>query len=93
MVREEREKQSREVQADTAYNHHLLQEHVQAEEQLGAGRAVTPDADHVEQQALLELEDTAARLRRERDTLRNTLNYLTAASAVKDVFPSSPSSG
>ncbi|XBI54634.1 hypothetical protein VPH35_036614 [Triticum aestivum] len=46
-----------------------------------------------EQQALLELEDTAARLRRERDTLRNTLNYLTAASAVKDVFPSSPSSG
>jgi hypothetical protein len=46
-----------------------------------------------EQQALLELEDTATRLRRERDTLRNTLNYLTAASAVKDVFPSSPSSG
>ncbi|XP_008660795.1 uncharacterized protein [Zea mays] len=46
-----------------------------------------------EQQALLELEDTAARLRRERDTLRNTLNYLTTASAVKDAFPSSPSSG
>ncbi|RLN36216.1 uncharacterized protein C2845_PM03G08090 [Panicum miliaceum] len=46
-----------------------------------------------EQQALLELEDTAARLRRERDTLRNTLNYLTAASAVKDAFPPSPSSG
>ncbi|KAG0490925.1 hypothetical protein HPP92_007788 [Vanilla planifolia] len=45
-----------------------------------------------EQQALLELEDTATRLRRERDTLRNTLNYLTAASAVKDAFPSSPSS-
>ncbi|KAF2562111.1 hypothetical protein F2Q70_00016106 [Brassica cretica] len=42
-----------------------------------------------EQQALLELEDTAARLKRERETLRNTLNYLTAASAVKDVFPSS----
>lgn len=42
-----------------------------------------------EQQALLELEDTAARLRREKETLRNTLNYLTAASAVKDVFPSS----
>lgn len=41
-----------------------------------------------EQQALLELEDTAARLRREKETLRNTLNYLTAASAVKDVFPS-----
>jgi Lon protease-like protein len=46
-----------------------------------------------EQQALLELEDTAARLGRERNTLRNTLNYLTAASAVKDAFPSSPSSG
>ncbi|XP_021758345.1 uncharacterized protein LOC110723302 [Chenopodium quinoa] len=42
-----------------------------------------------EQQALLELEDTAARLRREKETLRNTLNYLSAASAVKDVFPSS----
>ncbi|XP_030527024.1 lon protease 2-like [Rhodamnia argentea] len=42
-----------------------------------------------EQQALLELEDTAARLRKEKETLRNTLNYLTAASAVKDVFPSS----
>lgn len=41
-----------------------------------------------EQQALLELEDTAARLKREKETLRNTLNYLTAASAVKDVFPS-----
>ncbi|MBA0786277.1 hypothetical protein Gotri_025624, partial [Gossypium trilobum] len=37
-----------------------------------------------EQQALLELEDTAARLRREKGTLRNTLNYLSAASAVKD---------
>ncbi|KAL5999507.1 hypothetical protein ACLOJK_037792 [Asimina triloba] len=42
-----------------------------------------------EQQALLELEDTAMRLKREKETLRNTLNYLTAASAVKDVFPSS----
>lgn len=45
-----------------------------------------------EQQALLELEDTAARLTREKETLRNTLNYLSAASAVKDVFPSSSSS-
>ncbi|KAK7243255.1 hypothetical protein RIF29_38047 [Crotalaria pallida] len=44
-----------------------------------------------EQQALLELEDTAARLKREKETLKNTLNYLTAASAVKDVFPSSSS--
>ncbi|KAJ1700948.1 hypothetical protein LUZ63_000727 [Rhynchospora breviuscula] len=43
-----------------------------------------------EQQVLLELEDTAARLKRERDTLKSTLNYLSAASAVKDAFPSSP---
>jgi Lon protease-like protein len=42
----------------------------------------------VEQQALLELEDTAVRLKRETETLKNTLNYLTAASAVKDAFPS-----
>jgi hypothetical protein len=42
----------------------------------------------VEQQALLELEDTAVRLKREKETLKNTLNYLTAASAVKDAFPS-----
>ncbi|KAJ7521340.1 hypothetical protein O6H91_19G048600 [Diphasiastrum complanatum] len=44
-----------------------------------------------EQQALLELEDTALRLKRERETLRNTLNYLTAAAAVKDVFSSNES--
>jgi len=44
-----------------------------------------------EQQALLELEDTGARLTREKETLKNTLNYLSAASAVKDVFPSSSS--
>ncbi|KAJ4964345.1 hypothetical protein NE237_024284 [Protea cynaroides] len=42
-----------------------------------------------EQQALLELGDTATRLKREKETLKNTLNYLSAASAVKDVFPSS----
>eukprot|EP00899_Mesostigma_viride_P002299 jgi/Mesvir1/1206/Mv17694-RA.1 len=39
-----------------------------------------------EQQALLEMTSTYDRLVRERETLRNTLNYLTAASAVKDVF-------
>lgn len=44
-----------------------------------------------EQQALLELEDTATRLKREKETLQNTLNYLSAASAVNDVFPSSSS--
>lgn len=42
-----------------------------------------------EQQSLLELEDTVARLQREKETLRNTLSYLTAASAVKDALPSS----
>ncbi|KAK8696152.1 hypothetical protein V6N13_001289 [Hibiscus sabdariffa] len=40
------------------------------------------------QQASLELEDTTTRLKREKETLRNTLNYLSAASTVKDVFPS-----
>ena len=31
-VRQKREEQFREAQADTTYNHHLLQEHLQAEE-------------------------------------------------------------
>ena len=31
-VRQKREELFREAQADTAYNHHLLQEHLQAEE-------------------------------------------------------------
>ena len=34
-VRQKREEQFREAQADAAYNHHLLQEHLQAEEQIG----------------------------------------------------------
>ncbi|PRQ33272.1 hypothetical protein RchiOBHm_Chr5g0055761 [Rosa chinensis] len=42
-----------------------------------------------EQHALLELTDTRARLKSEKETLRNTLNYLTATSAGKDVFLSS----
>ena len=45
-VRQKREEQFREVQADTTYNHHLLQEHLQAEEQITAERA--------EQEALLD---------------------------------------
>ncbi|QCD97329.1 ATP-dependent Lon protease [Vigna unguiculata] len=45
-----------------------------------------------EQQALLELEDTIARLKREKETSKNTLNYLIVASTVKDVFPSSSNS-
>ena len=39
MVRQMREEQFREAQADAAYNHHLLQEHLQAEEQITAERA------------------------------------------------------
>ena len=38
-VRQMREEQFREAQADTAYNHHLLQEHLQAEEQIASERA------------------------------------------------------
>ena len=38
-VRQMREEQFREAQADAAYNHHLLQEHLQAEEQITAERA------------------------------------------------------
>ena len=34
-----REEQFREAQAAAAYNHHLLQEHLQAEEQIAAERA------------------------------------------------------
>ena len=35
-VRQMREEQFREAQADAAYNHHLLQEHLQVEEQITA---------------------------------------------------------
>ena len=35
-VRQKREEQFREAQADAAYNHHLLQEHRQAKEQIAA---------------------------------------------------------
>jgi hypothetical protein len=52
--------------------------------------ASTFEGAPLEQQALLELTDTRERLKRERTTLKNTLNYLTAATALKDVFKSSP---
>ena len=57
-VRQMREEQFREAQADAAYNHHLLQEHLQAEEQIAAERA--------EQEALLDssASGTACRWRR-----------------------------
>ena len=54
--------------------------------------ASTFEGAPAEQQALLELEDTRERLVREKETLQNTLNYLTAATAVKDVFTSSDQS-
>ena len=45
-VRQKREEQFREAQADATYNHHLLQEHLQAEEQI--------TAEWAEQEALLD---------------------------------------
>ena len=38
-VRQKRKEQFWETQADAAYNHHLLQEHLQAEEQIATERA------------------------------------------------------
>ena len=38
-VRQMRQEQFWEAQADAAYNHHLLQEHLQAEEQIATERA------------------------------------------------------
>ena len=49
------EERFREAQADAAYNHHLLQEHLQAEEQIAA-----------EQEALLDSYRTARKGRLER---------------------------
>ena len=45
-VRQMRQEQFREAQVDAAYNHHLLQEHLQAEEQIAA--------EWAEQEALLD---------------------------------------
>ena len=58
MVRQKREEQFREAQADAAYNHHLLQEHLHAEEQIAAERA--------EQEALLHSYCSARKGRLER---------------------------
>ena len=64
MLRQMRKEQFREAQADTAYNHHLLQEHLQAEEQIAAERA--------EQEVLLDSYHSArkGRLERWRDRMR-----------------------
>jgi len=42
-----------------------------------------------EQQALLEMQDTASRLERELEILTTTRNHLSARAALKDAFPSS----
>ena len=42
--RQMREEQFREVQADATYNHHLLQEHMQAEEQIAAEQEALLDS-------------------------------------------------
>ena len=53
-----REEQFQEAQGDVAYNHHLLQEHLQAEEQIATERA--------EQEALLDSYHSARKGRLER---------------------------
>ena len=45
-VKQKHQEQFQEAHADAAYNHHLLQEHLQAEEQIAVERA--------EQEALLD---------------------------------------
>ena len=57
-VRQMREEQFRKAQADAAYNHHLLQDHLQAEEQITTER--------VEQEALLDSYHSAHEGRLER---------------------------
>ena len=48
MAREEQEDKFWEAQADAAYNHRLLQEHLQAKEQIAAGRAAVLEWDMAE---------------------------------------------
>lgn len=47
----------------------------------------------MEQQALLEMQDTAARLEREAEILTSTRNHLAARTALKDVLRDSPTEG
>ena len=53
-VRQKREEQFREAQADAAYNHHLLQEHLQAEEQIIAEQEALLDSYRSAREGLLE---------------------------------------
>ena len=70
-VRQKREEQFREVQADAAYNHHLLQQHLQAEEQIAA-----------EQEALLDSYRSAREGHLER--WRYRMRVVEAATAYKE---------
>ena len=73
-VRQMREEQFREAHADIAYNHHLLQEHLQAEEQITTERA--------EQEALLDSYRSARKDRLER--WRYRMRVAKAAAAYKE---------
>ena len=73
-VRQMREEQFREAQADVAHNHHLLQEHLRAEEQIIAERA--------EQEALLDSVLSAREGRLER--WRYRMRVVEAAAAYKE---------
>ena len=53
-MRQMREEQFREAQADAAYNHHLLQEHLQAEEQIAAEQETLLDSYHSARKGRLE---------------------------------------
>ena len=73
-VRQKREEHFRKAQADTAYNHHLLQEHLQAEEQIAVERA--------EQEVLLDSYRSAREGRLER--WRYRMRVAEAAAAYKE---------
>ncbi|KAE8775907.1 Sulfotransferase [Hordeum vulgare] len=53
-VQEGWDEKFQDVQADAAYNQHLLQENQQAEEELAAGRAIVTEGGLAQQAALLE---------------------------------------
>ncbi|KAE8782260.1 hypothetical protein D1007_44350 [Hordeum vulgare] len=75
-----REEQFREAHAHTAYNHHLLLEHVQAEEQLAIDTMVLSDADVSEQEPLLESYRSGRKIRLARWRLRHWVEEVPAAS-------------
>ena len=73
-VRQKREEQFWEAQADAAYNHHLLQEHLQAEEQIAV--------EWAEQEALLDSYRSAREGRLE--CWRYRMRVVEAADAYKE---------